>query len=209
MATQVRETSAGKSVSAYVVLNKKGEHVATVNAHFSNGGTCTVDVWNIGDSAAKRCLAAALKSGDVTPAVLEKAVKASKARRDWGDCQRHEDFAAYDLFGLQQGRAGGYGYDKFAAAISGLWIDGFKIADHSGTSAATKKLYKAYQAALSKATDCKAVEDQFRIKAAKIGAHFANYRNAQDGGFGGWGSLYLEAGLKRLETMGYKVIQAI
>lgn len=36
MATQVRETAAGKSVSAYVVLNKKGEHVATVNLHYSS-----------------------------------------------------------------------------------------------------------------------------------------------------------------------------
>ena len=31
----VRETKAGKAISAYVVLNPSGEHVATVQAHFS------------------------------------------------------------------------------------------------------------------------------------------------------------------------------
>lgn len=34
MANQVRETKAGAAISAYVVLNKKGEHVATVYAFF-------------------------------------------------------------------------------------------------------------------------------------------------------------------------------
>lgn len=45
MATKyVNDTKAGKSVSAYVILNKKGVHVATVKAHFSDGGTCLVNV---------------------------------------------------------------------------------------------------------------------------------------------------------------------
>lgn len=45
MATKyVCDTKAGKSISAYIVLNKKGEHVATVKAHFSDGGTCLVNV---------------------------------------------------------------------------------------------------------------------------------------------------------------------
>lgn len=44
MVKYVSDTKAGKSVSAYVILNKKGEHVATVKAHFSDGGTCLVNV---------------------------------------------------------------------------------------------------------------------------------------------------------------------
>jgi hypothetical protein len=43
---QVRETAAGKSISAYVILNKKREHVATVQACYTDGGVCYVDVWN-------------------------------------------------------------------------------------------------------------------------------------------------------------------
>lgn len=47
MATKyVTETKAGKSISAYVILNKSGKQVATVRAHFSDGGTCLVNVWD-------------------------------------------------------------------------------------------------------------------------------------------------------------------
>lgn len=42
----VRDTAAAKSLAAYVILNKKGEEVATVQAHYSNGGTCLVNVWD-------------------------------------------------------------------------------------------------------------------------------------------------------------------
>lgn len=42
---QVRETAAGRSISAFVIL-KKGKEVATVQMHHSNGGTVTVDIWN-------------------------------------------------------------------------------------------------------------------------------------------------------------------
>ncbi|RVT75635.1 hypothetical protein EM858_14400 [Agrobacterium sp. CNPSo 2736] len=44
MVKYVSDTKAGKSISAYIILNKKGEHVATVKAHFSDGGTCLVNV---------------------------------------------------------------------------------------------------------------------------------------------------------------------
>jgi hypothetical protein len=43
---QVRETAAGKSISAYIILNQKGEHVATVQAAYLNSGTVMVDVWD-------------------------------------------------------------------------------------------------------------------------------------------------------------------
>lgn len=44
MTKYVEETKAAKSISVYVILNRKGEHVATVQAHFSDGGTCIVNV---------------------------------------------------------------------------------------------------------------------------------------------------------------------
>lgn len=218
MATQVRETKAGSSISAYVVLNKKGEHVATVNAHFSNGGTVTVDVWNLGTYPVERCLAAASKSGAVTPAQLDKAEAASRAKRDWARPEEHSSFAAYDLFGLQQGRAGGYGYDKFAAAIRGLWIDGVQLTDHCGRDAQSEKLMTQYQRAAAKHEVRETVENQTRKisysfpegfqkewdrKAKKIGASFANFNG------GKYQSLHIHAGLMRLEEMGYRVIQAI
>lgn len=42
---QVRETKAGKSISAWVVLDKKNKVVANVQAHYSDSGAVTVDVW--------------------------------------------------------------------------------------------------------------------------------------------------------------------
>lgn len=41
---QVRETSAGRSISAWVIL-KKGKYIATVQAHYGNS-LVTVDVWD-------------------------------------------------------------------------------------------------------------------------------------------------------------------
>lgn len=217
MATQVRETSAGKSVSAYIIL-KRGRHVATVNAHFSNGGRVTVDVWNVGDNATVRCLEAALESGALSEAAFNKAIAASKIQRNWGEGQDHEGFAAYDLFGLQQGSAGGYGYDKFAAAISRLWIDGVQLTDHCGRDAASEKLLSAYNRDCERYKKSEPCEGQgvriyydfpegFRKrwddKAKRIGAHFANFNG------GKYGDLYISAGLDRLTNMGYDIIQAI
>ena len=211
MATQVRETSAGKSVYAFIVLNKKGEHVATVNAHYSNGGRVSVDVWNVGSAAAAKCYNAAMATlkPEARAAAVAKAEREALAKHDWRKADDVTNWAAFDLFGLQQSHAGGYGYDKFAAALRGLWIDGHQMADHCGTSPATEKLLKAYLAADD---DDRANPGAFEhaggnpewrkvwdSKAAKLGAHFANGRK----------SLYLETGLKRLETLGYRVIQAI
>jgi hypothetical protein len=193
------------------VLNKKGQHVATVNVHYSNGGTCTVDVWNIGDKASQRCLAAALSSGAVDQAKLQKTIKDSEAKRDWGTGQDHVSFAAFDLFGLQQGRAGGYGYDRFTAALSGIWIDGHCMADHCGKNAQSEKLLKGYRAAVAASMANPEVVNSsewrktWNAKADKIGASFANWSTETNG----YMDLYLLDGLRRLEKMGYQVIQAI
>jgi hypothetical protein len=51
MATNyVRETKAGKSIGAYVVLRADGTEVATVQIHFADGGTVTVNIWHEGDN---------------------------------------------------------------------------------------------------------------------------------------------------------------
>lgn len=209
MATQVRETSAGKSVSAFIVMNKKGEHVATVNAHFANSGRVTVDVWNTGVGSTDRCLAAALKAGAVTPSELANVESASRASRDWAGDTEHTRFAAHDLFNLQQGSAGGYGYDKFAAALRGCWIDGIQMTDHCGSDATSQKLMRAYvKAAATRDPGDTGRSDTQKVwdaKAAKIGASFANWSAERSA----YTSLHISAGLDRLKGMGYTVIQAI
>lgn len=146
----VTDTNAAKSVSAYVIL-KKGKHIATVRAHFSNGGTCLVNV--------------------------------------------HDDKG-----GFQHGKAGGYGYDKFTAALRGLTIDGVTLNDHCGQDVRSKRMLKAYTAAPAP-IDQKAWD----TKARKIGARFANWQRDGDR----YTSLHLESGLDKLKTLGYTVLQAI
>ena len=208
MTKQVRETTAGAAISAYVVLNKKGEHVATVNAHYSNGGRVSVDVWNHGDHACLASLETALATGRVT----EKALAAELAKApDYYEGDRRKEWAAYQLFGLQQSSAGGYGYDKYAAALAGLIIDGHTIADHCGrvpecekTRAALLRQYRKSAAAGHTAAD----RDAWHKKARRLGANFTNWQTTADG-CEGFTSLYFEQGLKRLECLGYRVIQAI
>lgn len=149
---QVRETAAGKAISAYIVLRADGTHVATVQAF--HGGSCQVDVWNFGPD------------------------NPTAAKRD----------AARD-FGPQQYRAGGYGYDKFAAALAGVEIDGHHLTDHCGGS------LKPPEGATGWPRDA----------TAPAGYHFANWNRDRDE----WGDCYRHAGLKYLEALGYRVIQAI
>lgn len=146
---QVRETAAGKSISAYVVLNASGAYVATVQAHYSDGGTCTVNVWD-----------------------------------------RNKP--------LQEARAGGGGYDKFTAALSGMYIDGHRLYDSSTSDIATGTIMAAYH-------DGTLSYEDARAELGALGAHFTNWMHAT----GRWESTYFIPGLDRLKALGYTVIKAI
>lgn len=209
MATQVRETKAGGAISAFVILNKKGEHVATVNGHYSDGGRVSVDVWNVGTGPVERSFATAQATGMVTPAEVAKLT--SKAPDYYRDEESRLSWAAYQACGLQQGNAGGGGYDKFAAAIARTVIDGHTIADHCGSVPEAEKARAALLRQYCKAHDGEHATAQthdrkyWDKRAARIGASFANY----DGEKGRFASLHFTSGLDRLTALGYTVIQAI
>lgn len=210
MAKQVRETTAGAAISAFVILNKKGEHVATVNAHYGAGGRVSVDVWNIGD-AVTRSFETARRIGRLSDAALAK--HASRAPDYYADQDRREQWAAHELFGLQQASAGGYGYDKFAAALAGLIIDGHTIANHCGQVPECEKARQRILAQYKKAARAgqkwlDSDRKKWQKKADAIGAHFCNWRT-DEGGACYWNDLHFSAGLSRLEAFGYRVIQAI
>lgn len=136
MAKQVRETKAGKSISAWVIIKGREGVVAEVHAHYGDSGNVMVDVWD-----------------------------------------NHQ--IAY------QGHAGGYGYDKFTAAISGAEIQGIKITDHCGEQK-NKPRGKKY----------------FRANSVPPkGYRFANW-NSQDNG---WSNCYRISGLDVLEAYGFTV----
>jgi len=209
MAKQVRETSAGKSVSAYVVLNRKGQHVATVNAYFPNGGGCSVDVWNCGQPAVNACWNAAKKCGKLSESGIAKALANCTKNRDWIGDDEHEQWAAFDLFGMQQSSG-----NDLEGALDGLVIDGQYLFDHCGKDAQTVKLLAKYHKAMHAHPDhaqptsylyAKGMQKEWDIKAQKLGAYFSNWSSNTNS----YGSLFMQGGLRRLQELGYTVIQAI
>lgn len=211
---QVRETNAGSAISAYIILNKKGDHVATLQSHSS--GTVSIDVWTHDCLTELACLKTALKTGRLS----EKALinKMAEAPDYYSSASEREEWAAHELYGLQQGKAGGYGYDKFAAALSGLIIDGHTMANHCGSVPECEKtrasLLKRYWADMHASPEhvksehyktALAKQKEWDEKARKIGASFANWRTETNS----YGSLHFQTGLERLEMLGYRIIQAI
>ena len=139
----VTDTKAGQAISAWVVLSPDNRLVARIQAHYSDGGTCTVNLWNWGSDESEPC--------------------------------------------YQEGKAGGYGYDKFTAAISHMIVDGHELTNHCAVS-------------LDKPRGL----DYFpRDFTPPTGYHLANYTDK------GYADCYKESGLDYLRRLGYSVIQAI
>lgn len=119
-------------------------------------------------------------------------------------CETWDDKGQYSV---EYGKASGYGYDKKTAALSGFVIAGHRLADHCG-SVETKAMKKA--STLLKQQMAGKVERDFRALAAKIGFRFANWHTDAEHPKGGYyTNIYPEAGLSRLEMLGYRIIQAL
>lgn len=199
MAKQVRETAAGQSLKVYVIM-KGARHIATIHAHFSNGGTCTADAWHHDAKARERTNAAlGLDSRE---------------------------------YGPQQGRAGGYGYDKETAALRGMVIDGLALSDHCGERRkpprglryfpADYKPPRGYSLANYGRFDRETGErrhsyhwqDMAKAELGEsaewetISARAKELEAAVDT-VPGYDSCYRDSGLKFLEARGYRVIQAL
>ena len=117
-----------------------------------------------------------------------------------------------DRFGqecvAQQGYAGGYGYDKAGAAMSGFVIDGKLITDHCAEDEQSKLFLRAYGRSMLRqdADAAKVIEE----KARKQGYRFANWTSEggyQPNAWHGYQSCYKEQGLDYLRALGYNVIQ--
>ena len=107
---------------------------------------------------------------------------------------------------IHQGKAGGYGYDKFTSALSGAVIDGHTIYNHSvGNYNKDNPQYPDLNQLMQRygRNSNKQDEAYWRNEADKIGASFTNYHD------GKYTSLYYVSGLDRLRSFGYKIIQAI
>jgi hypothetical protein len=178
--------------SAWVVLNPKGEHFATITAQYTRycAGRMYFNVRNVTQSAQQR-------TADRYAATHGK---------------RLIDRDATDAAGLhlwfQAASAGGYGYDKTTAALSGLIVDGHTLADHCGgvpeADKAKDRLFAAYCKAAA-TDDTAEMRGEWAAKARKIGARFANWNRAENRYY----SLYFESGLDRLRTLGYTVFDVL
>lgn len=155
----VNETKAGKAISAYVIM-KGRRHVATVRSHYSDTGRVLVNVWQDSD-AVQRC-----------------AVKAKMSEKK----------KAYDHFLFQHASAGGYGYDKFTAALSHMWIDGHQLGNHCARQIVPSK-EGVFPAGFT----------------APKGYTLANWCPE----LAGWRNCFRLAGLDYLRDHGYQIVQAI
>lgn len=191
MTKYVRETTPGRSISAWVIFNRKGDHVATVQAAHTN--SVLVNVWNHGDKA---CARSAVTLGYKLDA--EGKIAEGKAKGDY----------PYKVAGCLEGRAGGYGYDKLTAALSGLAVDGVLLTNHCSRHKAPKPP-KGRKTWPSDATPPK-------------GYRFANFadgaRRYPDGSKAyhdipddesGYTDCYRQSGLDVLKDLGYRVLSAI
>lgn len=120
---------------------------------------------------------------------------------------------------VHQRKAGGYGYDKSAAALAGAVIEGFRMANHCGSAEDSHEKAKARfmaryrRAAISGLTNEQT--NQWREKARKRGCSFSNWFRQEwmpetsDGKGYAFGDLYTLSGLERLSATGFRVIQVL
>lgn len=171
MTKYVSETKAARSLSAWVILNKKGEYVAKVQAHFADSGNVLVNIFQT-DKAQERCWKA--RKMDMT-----------KAR---GDASLH----------FQAATAGGYGYDKLTAALSGLVIDGHELTNHCSTLGAPKRPSTGVYSKISEPP-----------KGYRYANSVPNDREDWTKGLRGYSDCFREAGLDYLSAVGYRVVSAV
>jgi hypothetical protein len=106
---------------------------------------------------------------------------------------------------FQCGRAGGYGYDKLTAALSGLEIDGHKLTNHCQVNLPAKpgalyardaKAPRGYSFANWHSRECVKIDGEYKMRDVRPEKQ-------------GYTDCYRESGLRYLKAMGYSVIQAI
>jgi len=111
-------------------------------------------------------------------------------------------------FTTQRGRAGGYGYDKFTAALSGLTIDGHVMSDHSGADLMAAKLLKQYGKIALAGQDTTAIEAKIRAKGYSL-TNWTSNGGYKPNEWNGYQSCYKTPGLDYLRAIGYRVIDVI
>jgi hypothetical protein len=116
------------------------------------------------------------------------------------------DWTNREQSNYQEGIAKGYGYDRFTSALDGLTFGGVELHDHCDQTDASRRAMAQYKRLPLdvRTTYAHPQLQAFGKRWARRGVDFSNYSQSS-----GYGSAYMIPGLKRLEAMGYQVIQAI
>lgn len=183
---RISDRQASKAVSAYVIM-RGAKRVATVHVLHGSGGAVQVDVLQCRE-AAERSEAAARKAGE----------KIADPRSRF-----------LEPFDVQQAKAGGYGYDKFTAALSGMWVDGHKLTDHCGESL-KKPRGKKYFPHGFKAPKGYSLSNPalFQVSTGRRVDTWAP-ETLEGPQVQGYTDCYKRSGLDYLSALGYSVIKAI
>ncbi len=189
MATKyVRDTSAGKSISAWVILDKKNKRVADVQAFFGNNGRVLVNVWPTGGDLQH-------STGQGVESALAGLVIDGHTLGD--HCNRD---------GAQKLPKGSFVYPKDVKAKPGYYF-----ANHSTVEAKTgHRIYSDYKdtdeyRAFDIPENMRKYGTCDNIKTSCFHEMKINAGDWQQG----YPDCYKHAGLRYLAEMGYRVLQAI
>lgn len=195
MAMYIQDSAPARRVAAWVIVDKRGRVLSKVQALYPADGAGRLRV-EVRNSRTEDMLA--------VPYFRKQAESFDADKLEDWQRDNADKWAAYELWGFQRGSAGGCGYDKLAAALSGLVVAGHTMADHCGhvpeDENKRKRLMARYQREYASHD-----YSYWRKAAERIGCSWAN-PNRDTGAFE---SLYFESGLRRLETLGLTVVQAI
>lgn len=188
----INDSAPARRLSVSVILDKRGRHVATVRVLFpvDGAGRVRAEIQHTTEG-----LELCAKAPHCWKMIEEHTRKHDKPGMTYRDHAR-------ELFGWQRGNASGYGYDKRAAALSGLIVAGHTLADHCGGVPEDEKK-RARLMAEHQREPGKYDYAGWSQRAEKIGAHFANWKQSRAN------NLHFEAGLRRLERFGFTVVEAL
>jgi len=191
----VNDTNAGKSISAYVILNRKGVHVATVKAF--HGNSCLVNVHDF-NGEFQHATASGYGYDKFTAALSGMTI----------DGHEMSNHASHD------------GAPKIPKGRKTYPLDykpkkGYSLANYTKVSKATgytiytsdwyDKAYEALGIADSDADTKNARWDEVKEKAFELSKAWEESDDCERG----YSSCFRESGLDYLRALGYKVIQAI
>lgn len=198
MPRYVRETAAGKSISAWIIL-KAGKEVATVQAHYGSGGAVTVNIFQ-GESAAKRSEAA---SGRGRKALYFQAATAG----GYGDDKLTAALSGLWIDGHQLTNHCGESL-KPPRGLKYFPSDykprkGYRLANYGQFDRATGERIESYRWRELATAELGETAEWETIK-----ARTRELENAADT-VGGYSSCYRVEGFNYLQAIGYAVIQGI